>query len=46
MKTAFISPLCARLYWLYYKGKDIARGTLRKILKDAGITTEEFNTLK
>jgi len=28
-----------------HKGKDIARGTLRKIIKDAGVTVEEFMDL-
>jgi len=29
-----------------HKGKDIARGTLYKILKDAGISYEKFKKLK
>lgn len=29
-----------------HKGKDVARGTLRKILKDVGISTKEFNQLR
>lgn len=29
-----------------HPGKDIAKGTLRKILRDAGITREEFERLK
>ena len=29
-----------------HKGKDVARGTLRKILKDIGISIEEFNQLR
>ncbi|MCD6154725.1 MAG: type II toxin-antitoxin system HicA family toxin [Candidatus Verstraetearchaeota archaeon] len=27
-------------------GKDVAKGTLRKILKDIGITVEEFERLR
>ena len=29
-----------------HKGKDIAKGTLRKILKDVNITYDEFHSLK
>jgi len=29
-----------------HPGKDVAKGTLRKILKDAGITVEEFENLR
>jgi predicted RNA binding protein YcfA (HicA-like mRNA interferase family) len=29
-----------------HKGKDVARGTLHKILKDIGISAEEFNKLQ
>jgi len=29
-----------------HKGKDVAKGVLHKILKDAKITIEEFNNLK
>lgn len=29
-----------------HKGKDVAKGTLRKILKDIGITYEDFKTIK
>ncbi len=28
-----------------HKGKDVAKGTLRKILRDAGLSVEEFNKL-
>jgi len=29
-----------------HKGRDIAKGTLRKILKDIGLTYEEFRNIK
>jgi hypothetical protein len=29
-----------------HKGKDVAKGTLHKILKDAGISYEEFKEMK
>jgi len=29
-----------------HSGKDVAKGTLRKILKDIGITVEEFERLR
>lgn len=29
-----------------HKGKDVARGTLHKILKDIGISTKEFKELQ
>ena len=29
-----------------HPGKDVAKGTLRKILKDVGITIEEFEELR
>ena len=28
-----------------HKGKDVAKGTLRKIIRDAGVTVEEFMNL-
>jgi len=28
-----------------HHGKDVARGTLRRIIKDAGISVDEFNEL-
>ncbi len=30
----------------FHRGKDVAKGTLRKILRDAKITVEEFIKLK
>jgi len=29
-----------------HPGKDVAKGTLRKIIKDLGITVEEFESLR
>jgi len=29
-----------------HKGKDVAKGTLRKILRDIGLTYEEFRNMK
>jgi predicted RNA binding protein YcfA (HicA-like mRNA interferase family) len=29
-----------------HRGRDVAKGTLRKILKDAGVTVEEFEKLR
>jgi len=29
-----------------HKGKDVAKGTLRKILRDIGLTYEEFRNIK
>lgn len=29
-----------------HQGKDVAKGTLHKILRDAGITSEEFEQLR
>lgn len=29
-----------------HSGKDVAKGTLRKILKDVGITVEEFERMR
>ena len=29
-----------------HKGKDVARGTLRRILKDAGLSVEEFERMR
>ena len=29
-----------------HPGRDVARGTLRKILRDAGVTVEEFEELR
>ena len=29
-----------------HKGKDVARGTLRRILKDAGLSVEEFEQMR
>jgi predicted RNA binding protein YcfA (HicA-like mRNA interferase family) len=29
-----------------HAGKDVARGTLRKIIRDAGLTVEEFEGLR
>lgn len=30
----------------FHPGKDVAKGTLRKIIKDLGITVEEFEALR
>jgi len=30
----------------FHRGKDVAKGTLRKILRDAKITVEEFKRLR